>query len=136
MDDKKLKNLFQSFNPDLSSDSLFLSKLKKNMEAVEWIKRHTELMRRSNRVAVCVAALTSFVMGAILSLLFPLIGDAVTSFDIAITNYGILDLKINWQTVGWLVSGAVCVVSAINAYEITLSKMTYKVVCSRAQTMA
>lgn len=126
MEDDKIRDLFLSFNPDISTDTLFLSKLKKNMEAVELVKQHTELMRRRSRIAVCVAALTGFVMGVILTLLFPLIGDAVTSFDLAIANYGIFDLKINWQIVGWIVTGAACVFTAINAYEITLSKMTAK----------
>lgn len=126
MDDDKIKELFQSFNPEMSADSLFLSKLKKNMEAVELVKRHTEAMRRRNRVAVCVAALAGFVMGVILTLLFPIIGDAVTSFDIAISNYGIYDLKIDWRIVGWIVTGGACVLTAMNAYEITVSKMTPK----------
>lgn len=126
MEDDKLKDLFQGFRPELTSDSLFLNKLKRNMEAVELVKQHTEALKRRNRIAVGVAALTGFIMGVILTLLYPLISETVSSFSLTISDHGILDVEIDWRIVGWIVMGVVCVLSAINAYEITLSRLTHK----------
>lgn len=124
MEDDKLKDYFQCFQPALSSDSLFLNKLRKKIEAVELVKQHTEALKKRTRIAIGVAALTGFVMGVILTLLFPLIGDAVSSFDLSISYYGISEIKIYWQIVGWIVMAVVCVFTAINAYEITISRLT------------
>lgn len=120
MEDDKIKDLFQCFQPELLSDSQFISKLVRNMDAVEIVKQQATIMRKRNRIAVVVAAFSGFVMGVILTLLFPLIGDAVTTFDFSIASY-MLDLRIDWRVAGWFVTAVVCVLTAINAYEITLS---------------
>ena len=38
-DDNKLKDLFASFEPELSSDAQFIARLERSMEAVEIIKK-------------------------------------------------------------------------------------------------
>ena len=121
MEDDKIKDLFQSFQPELLSDSQFISKLVRNMDAVEIVKQQATIMRKRNRIAVVVAALSGFVMGVILTLLFPLIGDAVTTFNLSLANFTMFDLRIDWRVAGWLVTAVVCALTAINAYEITLS---------------
>lgn len=124
MENDKLKDLFQSYQPALSPDSLFLDKLKKNMEAIELIRQHTGIQRKRNRTALCVASLTGFAMGVILTLLFPLIRDTVSSFNISISGYGIFDIHVNWQIIGWIVMAGVCALTSLNAYEITISRLT------------
>ena len=41
MEDDKLKSLFSNFEPELSSDFLFMNKLQRNLNSVELIKQHT-----------------------------------------------------------------------------------------------
>ena len=38
MEDDKLKSLFSNFEPELSSDFLFMNKLQRNLNSVELIK--------------------------------------------------------------------------------------------------
>jgi len=123
-EDDKIREMFQSFQPELSSDSLFMSRLKRNMESVEMVKQYERTMRRRNRIAVCVAACVGFVMGVLLTLLMPLIADAVTTFAISIPNHGLLDVNVNWQALGWVATGLVSVFTAINAYELTVAKLS------------
>lgn len=68
MEDKDLQKLFQSFQPELSSDSRFMDTLLANMKKVEFLRRQQEIARRQNRIAVAVAAVTGFVAGVVFML--------------------------------------------------------------------
>lgn len=124
MEDDNLKDLFESFQPGLSPDSLFMSKLRRNMKSVEIIRQHTAAHRKRTRMAVCVAALAGFVMGVVLTLLMPLIGNSVSTFAIYIPNHGFFNMDIDWQIVGWILTAVFSVFSAINVYEITMAKLS------------
>lgn len=128
MEDDKIKSLFNDFAPELSSDPLFMARLERNMESVELVRRHTASVGRRNRIAVGVAALVGFGMGVLLTLLLPCIGDAITSLAVAIPHHGLLCINIDWKVVGWIVAGAVCVLSALNAYEITVAGLSARAV--------
>ena len=62
MEEDKLKSLFAEFQPELSSDSLFMNRLERNMESVEIVKRRVEEMRARNRRAIAVAAIVGFIV--------------------------------------------------------------------------
>ena len=124
MEDDKIKDLFGSFQPQLSSDALFLSGLKKHMEAVELVKRHAAAMRRRNRIAVAVAALSGFVTGVIFTLLMPLLGDWITTLEFSLPGIGIPSISFDSQILTWTVTAALTVTIALNAYEITLSRLS------------
>lgn len=42
MEDDKLKSLFNDFNPELSSDVMFMHRLQKSLNAAEIVKRHSD----------------------------------------------------------------------------------------------
>lgn len=126
MEDDKIKAIFQSYQPELTSDTLFLSRLKRSMNAVELVKQHTEKSRRNNRIAVIVAALTGFVSGIIMTLFLPLINEVIASLGIYMEKFELIDMTFILQCLGWIMVGGVCVLSAINAYEITLSRLSPK----------
>ncbi len=42
MEEDKLKDIFKDFNPDLSSDSDFMSRLERSMKAVEIVKHQKD----------------------------------------------------------------------------------------------
>ena len=66
MEEDKLKDVFEGFDPELTSDSLFMSRLRRSMEAVEIVReRQAELRRRGCR-AVVVAAITGCAVGIFL----------------------------------------------------------------------
>lgn len=71
MEEEKLKSIFASFAPELSPDTQFMSRLKRNLESVELVKRHAEQLHKSNRRAIAVAALAGFIFGIIAALSYP-----------------------------------------------------------------
>lgn len=126
MEDDKIKNLFNDFHPELSSSFLFMTQLEKKMEAVEILKQHSAALKRRNRIAVAIAAMTGFVTGIILTLLFPLIGGWMSSFSISLPRLQISTITIEYSFIAWIVMAGVCIISALNAYDIALAKLSSK----------
>ncbi len=126
MEDDKIRNLFDNFEPELSSSFQFMNQLKKNMDAVEIVKQHNVALKKRNRLAVVIAAVSGFIMGVILTLLFPLIGDWVSTFNISIPRLQISTITIDFSFIAWIVMAGVSIITALNAYEIALAKLTSK----------
>lgn len=126
MEDDKLKELFKDFNPELSSSVQFISKLEKNMEMVEMLKQHNVKLKRRNKLAVAIAAASGFVMGIIMTLLFPLIKNLGSTISISFPHLSVSNLSIDYSYVAWIIMAGVCVITALNAYEIALAKLTPK----------
>ncbi|MCM1081785.1 MAG: hypothetical protein NC343_08555 [Muribaculum sp.] len=126
MEDDKIRTLFDNFEPELSSSFQFMNQLKKNMDAVEIVKQHNIALKKRNRLAVVIAAVSGFVMGVILTLLFPLIGDWVSTFNISIPRLQISAITIDFSFFAWIVMAGVSIIAALNAYEIALAKLTPK----------
>ncbi len=126
MDDDKLKDFFGSFDPELSSDIRFMSKLQRNMAAVELVKQRSLATRKRNKVAVAVAALSGVVMGVLITLLFPLVEDWASSINFTIPYLGMGPLTVDLRLIGWMLVSVVSGVTAYNSYEIVLFKMTAK----------
>jgi len=126
MEEDKIKDLFNNFDPELSSSSQFINKLKMNMEAVEIVKRHNLAMKKRNRLAVIIAAACGFIMGVILTLLYQSVGDWISTFSISIPHTEIDSVMIDYQLIAWIIMAVVSCITAINAYEIALTKLTPK----------
>jgi len=126
MEDDKFRNLFNDFQPELSSSLQFMTKLQKNMEMVETLKQHDIALKKRNKLAVFIAAVSGFVIGVILTLLFPLIGNWVSTFSISLPHLQIISVTIDYSFVAWIVMAGVCIITALNAYEIALAKLTPK----------
>lgn len=121
MEDAKLKELFGNFQPPLSSGDKFMERLRKNMEAVEYVKQYTTAMRRRNRVAIAVAALSGFAMGVILTLLYPLFAAWLSTVKITIPHFA--PMNIDFSIIAWIGIALACVATSVNAYEVTISRL-------------
>ena len=77
MEDKSIRELFNNFDPELSNDFQFMSRLKNNMDSVELVKKHNLELQRKNRKAVIIAASVGFLFGLLFSMFLPAIGEAV-----------------------------------------------------------
>lgn len=124
MEENRLKDLFSDFQPELPSSFQFMARLQKNMESVEIVKQHNLALRRRNKLAVAIAALSGFAMGVILTLLFPLIGDWVSTFSISLPHLHVSSITVDYSFLAWIVMAGVCIITALNAYEIALAKLT------------
>lgn len=123
MDDDKIRSLFDNFEPELSSSFQFVNQLKKNMEAIEIVRRHNAELKKRNRLAVAIAAISGFAAGVVLTLLFPLIGSLVSTFNITIPRLHISEITVDCRSAAWILVAGVSVIMALNAYEIAMAKL-------------
>lgn len=126
MEDDKLKELFRGFEPELTSGFQFMARLQQSIDAVELVKQHSVALRRRNKVAVVIAALSGFLTGVLLTLLFPLVGDWISTIQISIPHFGFDTIVIDCRLFGWILLAVVSAFTALNAYEIAMSKLPPK----------
>ena len=73
MEDDKLKQIFSDYDPHLSPDVMFMSRLEQNLRSVEFIKERTNTAIRRNKAAMLIACAVGFIAGTGFSLAFPYI---------------------------------------------------------------
>lgn len=127
MEDDKLKSLFSNFEPELSSDFLFMNKLKRNLNSVELIKQHTVEVRSRSRKAVAIAAIVGFMVGFLFSLSLPYLSEAVSNWQLTLPSESVMNFFANnFTIIAWLVIGGTSVFAALNSYELSLSLLKPK----------
>ncbi|MDE6554019.1 MAG: hypothetical protein K2K98_13835 [Muribaculaceae bacterium] len=122
MEEDKIKDIFSSYDPELTSSLEFMERLERNLDAVELIHRENAAVMKRNRIAVAVAACTGFFSGILFSLLLPYLMDMIQS--LIATFPGMTAHNINpgyTQALSWILIGAASVFIAVNAYDITLA---------------
>ncbi len=128
MEDDKLKDLFNNYEPDLSSSFQFMTKLKKNMEAVEIVRQYHAAQKRLNRWAVAIAGMAGFAVGVVMTLLFPFITEWIASFNFNIPLTHTSTLTFDFKYLTWLIVAAISVLTAISAYEFASTRLTPKII--------
>ena len=127
MEDDKLKSLFSNFEPELSSDFLFMNKLQRNLNSVELIKQHTAEVRSRSRKAVAIAAIVGFIVGFLFSLSLPYLSEAVSNWQLTLPSESVVNVfATNFTIIAWLVIGGTSVFAALNSYELSLSLLKPK----------
>ena len=124
MEDDKFKDIFKEFNPELSSSFQFMTKLEKNMEAMEIVKLYDATQKKRNKIAVALAGVCGFAMGVILTLLYPFIVEMLASFRFTLPTWNASTMTINLSHIGWLLVAAISVLTSLSVYEITLRCQT------------
>lgn len=122
MEDEKIKDIFKEFDPELSSSFQFITKLQKNMEAMEIVRQYNETQKRRNKWAVAIAGICGFAMGVIMTLLLPFITDWVASISFALS----LPPTLNFTYIVWLLIATVSVLTTVSVYEIALKSITLR----------
>ena len=119
MEKDDLTTLFADYNPELSSDALFMSRLTHNMQSVELVKKQMELTQHKNRLATAIAAVTGLTTGILGTLCYPYlliafrnIATAGNSFAEALSGYENL--------YAWIVLGVIVLAMTYFAYDITI----------------
>lgn len=121
--DDQLRKLFKETAPSSASDAEFMSRLLKNMEAVEGVKQHVASLHKRNRIALVAAVMAGFITGVLCTWLLPVLGNLPSMFNITLQPTRIYSITIDWRILGWLVSGALCVLAAMQTYGITLARL-------------
>ncbi len=123
MEDDKIKDIFKEFNPELFSSFQFMTRLQKNMEAMEIVKQYNAAQKRRNRWAVAIAGLSGFAVGVIMTLLFPFITEWIASFNFSIPLHSANTLNFDLRYLAWLLVGVVSVLTALGIYEIASCRL-------------
>ena len=127
MEDDKLKSLFSNFEPELSSDFLFMNKLQRNLNSVELIKQHTVEVRSRSRKAVAIAAIVGFMVVFLFSLSLPYLSESVSNWQLTLPSESVMNVFANnFTIIAWLVIGGTSVFAALNSYELSLSLLKPK----------
>lgn len=126
MEEDEIKKLFSGYEPELSPDSQFMANLQRNLAAVEVVRLQSHQVRKRNRIAVVVAALSGFAMGVLFTLLMPLFGDWMATINLSVPCVGLNMSTLDSQTATWILSALVSGITAYNVYEITISRLALK----------
>ncbi len=126
MEDDKIRDLLNNFQPEISSSFRFMSNLEKNIDRFEILKQHDRALKKRSKIAVVIAAFSGFTMGIILNILFPLIGDWIASFSILLPQLKVWNLSIDYTFITWIILAGVSIITAINVYELVLAKLSPK----------
>ncbi len=118
MEDDRLRDIFREFDPELSSSFQFMTRLQKNMEAVEIVKQYHAAQKRRNRWAVAIAGVAGFAVGVIMTLLFPLITEWIASFNFTIPLPHSSALNFDFKYLAWLLVAMVSVFTAVSVYSL------------------
>lgn len=125
MEEDRLKDIFNEYEPDLSSRFAFMERLERNLNAVEIIHQANAKATKRNRIAVILASLAGFVVGLLFSFALPYIKNMIEVLRSTISTDSLL-FKINvifeFQSVlAWIIVGAVSVATSIGTYNMVLN---------------
>lgn len=116
MEEDNFKEIFNSFNPDLSSDADFMSTLRRSMNAVEIVrKRNAELHRRGKR-AIVIASLAGFVAGVIMTILQPYIIAWLGEIHLRLSIPSSQAVNIDYTLISWMATAIISLTIALNTY--------------------
>ncbi len=122
MDDEKFKELFDSFQPELSSDNDFMSKLQDSLDKVEIIRQHnSELQRRSKKIGFA-AAIAGFVTGVLFTLLLPSIDNLVKTIGLLEPQIGLNVSLLSYGFLYWIIGAFFSLASALTVYDVLRTK--------------
>lgn len=126
MNDDDIKTLFSGFNPELSDDSRFMARLTDRLEAVEMVRQHNAMYGRINRLAVIIAAMAGFVMGAVCTVFLPEIKNLIYGLELwsLLKAHDFIDAFA--PVAVWLIIAAVSLVVAFNAYVLSSTVMNQR----------
>ena len=65
MEEERLKDIFNDYDPELSSSRNFIERLERNLNAVELIQKENAKATRRNKAAVLIASIAGFITGFI-----------------------------------------------------------------------
>ncbi len=127
MEDDKLKSMLTNFEPELSSDFKFMSKLERSLNSVEILKQHAAEVRSRNKKAVVTAAVLGFIVGMLFSLALPYLSSSVAEWQLSLPGDSMLNaLADNFTIIAWIAIGGTSVLTALNTYEVSLSLLNPK----------
>lgn len=108
LNDDKLRDLFNTFQPELSDDANFMARLEQSLETVEIIRRHNKMVKTYNCRALTWSALTGVAVGVVLSLVVPYLKTLIDDIGTAKLSPAIIRFVSEYYTtISWSIIGGV-----------------------------
>ncbi len=119
MEQDKIKSIFDNFQPRLAtSDENFMARLERNIRAVEVVKQQLEKNQKRNRLALCMASVTGFIFGILMTLCYPAITNLVK--NLLHCNFSLSSIpEIYTDTVTLALLGLIGFLISYTVYDIT-----------------
>lgn len=122
MDDQLLKDIFNAYDPTLTSGTKFVGRLEHKLDLIEDLRKHNTVLRKRCHRAMATAAIAGFVVGAIFTLAMPYIFRALQDIRAYMPDISILNtISGHGQYIIWPIICATSLFIAVNTYEISLA---------------
>lgn len=122
MDDQLLKDIFNSYDPTLTSGTKFVGRLEHKLDLIEDLRKHNAVLRKRCHRAMAAAAIAGFVVGVIFTLAMPYIFRALQDIRAYMPDISILNtISGHGQYIIWPIICATSLFIAVNTYEISLA---------------
>ena len=125
MEEDRLKDIFNEYEPDLTSRMAFMERLERNLNAVEIIHQENARATKRNRIAVILASIAGFLAGFLFSFALPYICNMISALEDCIPMNSMLDnLNVIFEfqsVIAWIIIGAVSVFTSIGTYNMVLN---------------
>lgn len=115
----EIKELFAGFNPRVVGSRDFMSRLSRNLDTIDMIKKHNIAVRRVNRMAAVIAVIAGFAAGVAATMLLPVLKAAVGTVETPGISFFFMSTPDLVQTGLWLLVGVVSVLVALSAYDLS-----------------
>ncbi len=122
MEDKDLRDFFESFEPPISEDYKFMTRLERNLDAVEIVNRNNKEYMRRNRLAMIISLIIAFSAGFCCALLMPTIQKLLIPI---LSNIHITSITLSsWECsviLIWSITTLIIILLSWSAYSISLA---------------
>lgn len=119
-DEDKIKQLFDNYSPELSSDTRFMERLERNIEVIETIRRQNRTALRRNRFSMLAAGISGFVAGVIFTLCYPFITGAIAALGNSLPQVPFLSGEYT-NISAWIIIGMLTLIITAVTYDLSAS---------------
>lgn len=116
-EDKDLRQLFEEFEPELSSDDIFMQKIESNLKMIEMVRNTQIVDAKKNRIVAIVSFAMGFLSGVILTLCYPWLLTFIQSVVVSLSPTIELSRSIIPIFV-WILISAVSLCSTFSTYNL------------------
>ena len=121
MEEDKLRDLFEGYDPDMDSGRIFIERLEHNLDSVELIHEQNARAVRRNKIAVFVASIAGLLTGLLFSSLLPYLEAFMSGLELKIKiNTGIIEIADYYHVLTWIIIGGISVMVSLSTYDLIL----------------
>ena len=123
MEDNELKNIFDSFDPVMPSDTNFMAKLSVKLDTVEMLRKEQESYRRRHRRSVAIAMFAGFCTGTILTILMPYATEYLSGLSLQLPHISFITAILpNYHLFAYIIIAISTIIISLYTYTLSINK--------------